>query len=181
MNVLLPQWVTIGAPGASASSTSKTAGSSSRSRRTFATASQAAASVSARIATIGLALEADAVLGEDELLLRLDADEPEDRVRVVRDVRGGQRADEPGHALRLGQVDALDPGVVERAADHLEVEHPGERPVGREDRPAGDVADAVAAVDRLADDVQCRGHRVGAPARVVLAAAAASIARTIGW
>ena len=75
MNVLLPQWVTIGAPGLSASSTSKTAGSSSRSRRTFATASMAASSVSATIGDDRLALEPDAVLGEDELLLGLDADE----------------------------------------------------------------------------------------------------------
>ena len=61
-----------------------------------------------------LALEADAVLGEDELLLRLHADEPQDRVRVVRDVRRGQGPDEPGDALGVGQVDAPDPRVVER-------------------------------------------------------------------
>ena len=60
-----------------------------------------------------LALEPDTVLGQHELLLRLDADEPEDRVRVVRDVRRGQGPDEAGHPLGLGQVDALDPRVMD--------------------------------------------------------------------
>ena len=111
-----------------------------------------------------LALEADAVLGQHELLFGLDADEPEDRVPVVRDVRRGQGPDEPGNALGLGQVDAPDLRVMERAPDHLEVEHAGEDAVGRELRPPGHVADAVAPADRLADDVEL-GLIVPAPAR----------------
>ena len=61
-----------------------------------------------------LALEADALLGEHELLFGLDADEPEDRVAVVRDVGGGQGPDEAGDSLGLGGVDAPDQRVVER-------------------------------------------------------------------
>ncbi len=176
MKVFVPQWVTIGAPGRSASSTSNTAGSSSRSRRTFATASYAAASVSARIATIGSPLYRTRSCGEDELLLRLDADEPEDRVHVVRHVRVGEGADEPGHALGLGQVDAPHQRVVGRAPDHLEVEHPGERPVRGEHAATGHVADAVTPADRPADDGELPGHR---PAST-RPAAAAPIAATIG-
>ena len=132
MNVLLPQWVTTGAPGASASSTSNTAGSSSRSRRTRATASSAASSVSARIATIGSPLNRTRSYGEHELLLGLDADEAEDRVDVVRHVLAVSARTKPGTRSASDRSMPPDPRVVERAADHLEVEHPGERAVGGE-------------------------------------------------
>ena len=119
-----------------------------------------------------LAHVAHAIDGEDELLLGLDADQAEDRVHVVRHVLVGQRADVALDPLRPGQVDTADPGVVEGAADHPQVEHPREGEVGGVRRAAGDEADAVAALDRLADDVEVRRHRP--------ASAAAAIASTIG-
>ncbi len=61
--------------------------------------------------------------------------------------------------------------VVERAADHLEVEHPREGPVRGVPGPPGDVADAVVALDGLADDVEVGRHR-----RRLLAAARAAAA-----
>ena len=117
-----------------------------------------------------LALEPDALLGEDELLLGLHSDKRQDRVAVVRDVGGGEGADKARDALRVGQVDPPDPGVVEGAADHLEVEHAGERPVGGVLGPAGDVADGVAPADRPADDVE-RAHPGRSPVVPIVRAA----------
>ena len=94
-----------------------------------------------------LAAVAGALGGEHLLLVRLDPDQAEDRVDVLRDVRGGQRADEPGHLLRLGQVDPADARVHERVADHLEMEHPGVADVVDVLGGPGDVAHAVAALD----------------------------------
>ena len=126
-----------------------------------------------------LALVTDAILGQDELLLRLHPDEPEDRIHVVRHVCMRDRADEPRDTLRFRQVDAPDPGVVDRAAHDLEVEHSRKRVVGRVLRPARDVTEAITSGDRPAHDVQRRAHHDCAPL-LAIARAALSTASMIG-
>ena len=101
-----------------------------------------------------LAAVADALGGEHLLLVRLDPDQAEDRVDVLGDVRGGQRAHEAGDLLGLAEVDPLDARVHERVADHLEMEHPGVADVVDVLGRAGDVAHAVAALDVAPDDVE---------------------------
>jgi hypothetical protein len=156
MKVFVPQWVTIGAPGFEGG------------------VLRSGDDRDDRLATV-----ADAIHRQDELFLGLHADEAEDRVHVVGDVRVGERPDEARDTLGVAQVDTPDPGVVDRASHDLEVEHPREGVVGRVLRPPGDVADAIAPRDRVADDVQGRAHR-GCPPLLATASAALSIASTIG-
>ena len=106
-----------------------------------------------------LALVTDAVLGQHELLLGLHPDEAQDRVAVVRDVAGRQGTDEAGNPLGGGEVDAPDPRVMERAPDHLQVEHAREGAVGGVPGAARHVADPVTPSDRVADDVEVGAHR----------------------
>ena len=132
MKVLLPQWVTIGAPGLSASSTSKTAGQLLEVEPDLRDGLVGGFLGLGEDGDDRLALEADALLGEDELLLGLDADEPEDGVRLCGTSAAVRARTKPGHPLGLARVDAPDPRVMERAPDHLEVEHAGHDAVGRE-------------------------------------------------
>ncbi len=129
----------------------------------------------------GLALETDTILGQHELLFWLDTDERQDGVPVVRHVRGDQGPDEARHPLGLGQVDATDARVMQRAADHLQMEHAGEDAIRREGRPAGHVPDGVAPPDRAADRGQLGAHGVRSPTSSCLAAAATATARRMGW
>ena len=92
-----------------------------------------------------LAAIAHPLLGQDLLLVRLDPDQAEDRVDVLRDVLRRQRAHEAGHLLGLGEVDPADPRVHERVADHLQVQHAGVADVVDVLGRAGHVAHAVAA------------------------------------
>ena len=121
-----------------------------------------------------LAAVADPLGGEHLLLVRLDADQAQDRVDVLRDVRRGQRADEARHLLGLREVDPLDPRVHERVADHLQMQHPGVADVVDVLGRPGHVAHAVAPRDPAADDME-RLLRQGAHA------AASAIASMIDW
>ncbi len=180
MNVLLPQLVTIGAPGFSASSTSKTAGNSSSSSRTFETASSAAASDSATIATIASPLNRTRSSARTNSSSGSTPIRAKDRVDVVWHVRGGQGADEARHALGLRQIDPRDPRVMHGAADHLEVQHAREGAVAVVPGLPGDVAMSVATTDGLADDVEVRAHRGRPSGLPAIASAAARTARTMG-
>jgi hypothetical protein len=115
-------------------------------------------------------------LGREHLLLiRLDPDQAEDRVDVLRNVGGGERGHEAGHLLGRGEVDALDPRVHQRVADHLQMEHSGIADVVDVLGGAGDVAHPVAALDAAPDHVE-RLLRHDAHA-----AATSAIASMIDW
>ena len=116
-----------------------------------------------------LAAVARALGGEHLLLVRLDPDQAEDRVDVLGDVRRGQCPHEAGDLLGLREVDALDPRVHQRVADHLQVEHPGVADVVDVLGRPGHVPQAVTALDPAPDHVErlLRGRscRPQAPAK----------------
>ena len=101
-----------------------------------------------------LALVEDAVLGQHRLVVRLDADEPQDRVPVGRHVGVREHLDDAGDGERRRDVDRLEQRVVALGARHLEVQEAGRVAVLEELRAAGDVAERVRALDRRADDVE---------------------------
>jgi len=101
----------------------------------------------------GLADVADLVAGKDRLVLERAP------VAHVGDVGGG---DDGAHARqRAGArgVEADDPGVRQRGAEHLAAEHPGQREVRGVDGRAADLAGRVHARERLADDTHRGSHR----------------------
>ena len=103
------------------------------------------------------ALPEHLVLRQHRFIVGADADQAEDGVDVLGHVIPGQRAHEAGYLLGLGEVDAADDAVVDRAAHHLEIERVGKGDVVDVDRLAGDVAEAIAARHGLADNVQFLG------------------------
>ena len=113
------------------------------------------------------------------LLIRGDLPGVRQRALLVGDVRAGQDGDHAGRgAGRLG-VDAGDPRVRERAADHREVQHAGQDDVVGPAGPAGDQARVLLAAARIAD----LGRRavLGGGHRPPPAAAAARTAFTMFW
>ena len=101
-----------------------------------------------------LALVAHPIRGQHRLIVGLDPDQAEDGIDVLGNILVGEGPHKARHLFRFGKVDALDLGVVHRAANHLEMEHVGELSVVHIDGLAGHVAQAIATRNGLANDIQ---------------------------
>ena len=163
MNVLLPQWVTIGASGPERLLDVEDRRQLLEVEPDLRDGLQAAASVSARIATMASPLNRTRSSARTNSSSGSTPMSDEDRVPVVRDVGRGQGADEPGTRSASERSMPLIRAWWSGLRTILRWSMPGNDAVGGEDRPAGDVADAVAPRDRPADDVEVGAHRVGAP------------------
>ena len=98
-----------------------------------------------------LALVAHLVGRERRLVVLAEVEQAEQRVEIARHVGAADHAAHAACALGLGGVDAADAGVMMRAAQHLQVQQPLELVVVEKGRGAGDMADHVLALRRLAD------------------------------
>ena len=101
-----------------------------------------------------LALVGDLLLREQRLVVEAEVEQRQERVEVLRHVAAGDDAHDAGHALGGGGVDAADAGMVVRAADAADVQQAIEQVVVVVGRAAGDVAERVLALGRLADLVE---------------------------
>ncbi len=91
--------------------------------------------------------EPDAVAGQDRHVLEVAAVEP------VADVSPGDHGEDTRQRLGRRRVDADDAGVGVRAVEQLAPQHIIERQVGRIDRQAGDLLDAVDPGDGLSENL----------------------------
>jgi hypothetical protein len=101
-----------------------------------------------------LAEVAHLVHGQDRLVVRLDLDQLQRRVQVVRDVGPGEDSHHARHRERGGRVDTREPGVVTGRPVHLEVQQAAGADVLEELRTSGDVAEGIRSGDHGADDVE---------------------------
>ena len=98
-----------------------------------------------------LALVAHLVGRERRLVVLAEVQEREQRVEIARHIRAADDAAHARHALRLARIDAADARVMMRRTQHLQVQQAGELVVVEERGCAGDMADHVLALGRLAD------------------------------
>ncbi len=130
-----------------------------------------------------LAHEQHPVLGQHRLVVRLDADQPQDRVPVARNVLVREHPHHPGHRQRRRHVEG-ERRVMPGRAHHHEVQRVREAHVLVEPGAAGDVPARIGPRHRGADDRQVGGALVGEEAGVdplhhaALAFARASASRT---
>ena len=154
MKVLLPHFLIAGASGLIAYSMSRTGSCSSISSSTSEAASRAISSLSATTAQIGSPDVHHLLVRQHRLIRGADADQAEDRVPVVGHVRGGDHRGDAGEGGGPRRIDPADAPAGHGAADHLQPEHIRVEHVVHVLGLAGDVAEAVAPLDRLADDAE---------------------------
>ncbi len=98
-----------------------------------------------------LTLVADLVGGQRRLVVLAEVEQAQERIEVARHVGAADDAADAGGAFGLGRVDPADARMMMRAAQNLQVQQAGELVVVEKGRRAGDVADHVLALGRLAD------------------------------
>ena len=84
----------------------------------------------------------------------LDADKPQNRVPVVRDILPGQHLQDTGHVESRRSIDTRDSRVVARRAVHLQMRHARIADILEVSRLSQDMAPRVRALGRRPDDLK---------------------------
>jgi hypothetical protein len=98
-----------------------------------------------------LTLVAHLVDRERWFVVDAEIDQAEQRVEVARHIGAAKDAAHAGHLLGFGEIDAANPRVAVRAAQHLEIQHALKLVIVEIGRGRGDVPEHVLALRALAD------------------------------